>query len=231
MQLPTNILDAPIATELLAFFEENPVNKILSFVGFDLWTFDGITDDAASVVAESGLDPLYLDSLKFLSAEAARRLARFKGGFLSLCGLVEISPEVAAALAGYQGSVLSLNGLTDLTPEVAAELSAFHGLLTLNGIQTLTVATAVALAPQRGDLILDGLLHLPVEVAEALSKHEGKSLSLESLRFMSDGAAKALKKYRGTLEMVIPAPIHRLEAQLQHSCQRHSVGVRPLGIK
>ena len=107
MQYP-NILDGPIATELLAFFEENPVNKILSFVGFDLWTFDGITDEAASVVAESGLDPLYLDSLKFLSAEAARRLARFRGGFLSLCGLEEISPGVAAALAEYQGSVLSL---------------------------------------------------------------------------------------------------------------------------
>ena len=203
MQHPTNILDAPIATELLAFFEENPVNKILSFVGFDLLTFDSITDEAASVVAESGLDPLYLDSLKFLSAEAARRLARFRGGFLSLGGLEEMAPEVAAAIAGYQGSVLSLDGLTDLPPEVATELSAFPNLLTLNGIQTLSVATAVALAPQRGDLILDGLIHLPVEVAEALSKHEGKSLSLESLRFMSDGAAKALKKYRGTLEMVI----------------------------
>ena len=50
MQYP-NILDGPIATEILAFFEENPVNKILSFVGFDLLTFDGITDEAASVIA------------------------------------------------------------------------------------------------------------------------------------------------------------------------------------
>ncbi len=200
MQYP--ILDAPIAIELLAFFDENPVNKILSFVGFDLWTFDGITDEAASVVAESGLDPLYLDSLKFLSPESARRLARFKGGFLSLCGLEEISPEVAAALAEYRGSVLSLNGLADLTPEVAAELSRFPGLLTLNGIQTLSVATAAALVPHRGDLILDGVIHLPVEVAEALSKYEGKSLSLESLRFMSDAAAKALAGYRGKLELM-----------------------------
>ena len=203
VQFPTNILDAQTATALLAFFDENPVNKILSFVGFDLWTFDGITDEAASVVAQSGLDPLYLDSLKFLSPEAARRLARFKGGFLSLCGLVEISPEVAAAIAEYRGSVLSLSGLTDLAPEVAAELSAFPSLLTLNGIQTLTVATAVALAPQRGDLILDGLLHLPEDVAEALSQHEGKSLSLESLRFMSDAAAKAMAGYRGKLELAV----------------------------
>ena len=231
MQFPTNILDAQTATALLAFFDENPVNKILSFVGFDLWTFDGITDEAASLVAESGLDPLYLDSLKFLSLESASRLAEFKGGFLSLCGLEEMSPEVAAAIAEYRGSVLSLDGLTDLPPEVATELSAFPGLLVLNGIMAISVATAAALVPHRGDLILDGLIHLPVEVAEALSRHEGKSLSLESLRFMSDGAAKALAGYRGRLEMVIPAPIHRLEAQLQHSCQRHSVGVRPLGIK
>ncbi len=203
MQYPTNILDAPIATELLAFFDENPVNKILSFVGFDLLTFDGITDEAASVIAGCGLDPLYLDSLKFLSPESARRLARFKGGYLSLCGLVEISPEVAVALAGYQGSVLSLNGLADLTPEVAAELSAFPGLLALNGVMAISVATAVALAPHRGDLILDGLLHLPADVAEALSKHEGKSLSFESLRFMSDAAAKALAGYRGKLELAV----------------------------
>jgi len=203
MQHPTNILDAPIATELLAFFDENPVNKILSFVGFDLLTFDGITDEAASVVAESGLDPLYLDSLKFLSPEAARRLARFKGGFLSLCGLVEISPEIANALAEYRGSVLSLNGLTNLAPEVAAELSAFHGLLVLNGVMAISVATAAALVPHRGDLILDGLIHLPVEVAEALSKHEGKSLSLESLRFMSDATSKALAGYRGKLELAV----------------------------
>ena len=203
MQFPTNILDAPIATELLAFFDDNPVNRILSFVGFDLWTFDGITDEAASVVAESGLDPLYLDSLRFLSSESARRLARFRGGFLSLCGLEEISPDVAAAIAEYRGSVLSLNGLADLTPEVAAELSAFPSLLTLNGIMAISVATAVALAPQRGDLILDGLIHLPVEVAEALSQHEGKSLSLESLRFMSDASMKSLKEYRGRLEMVV----------------------------
>ena len=113
-----------------------------------------------------------------------------------------MSSEVAAALAGYPGSVLSLNGLTDLTPEVATELSCFPGLLVLNGIQTLSVATAVALAPHRGDLILDGLLHLPVDVAKALSKHEGKSLSMESLRFMSDGAAKAMAAYRGKLELL-----------------------------
>jgi hypothetical protein len=203
MQHPTNILDAPIATELLAFFEENPVNKILSFVGFDLLTFDGITDEAASVVAGCGLDPLYLDSLRFLSPEAARRLAHFKGGFLSLCGLDEISPGVAAALGEYRGSVLCLNGLAELTPEVAAELSAFPGLLTLNGIIAISVATAAALVPHRGDLILDGLLHLPDDVAEALSRHDGKSLSLESLRFISDASMKSLKEYRGRLELAV----------------------------
>ena len=92
--------------------------------------------------------------------------------------------------------------MTDLTPEVAAELSAFPNLLTLNGIMAISVATAAALVPHRGDLILDGLLHLPEDVAEALSQHEGKSLSLESLRFMSDAASKALAGYRGKLELM-----------------------------
>ena len=67
----------------------------------------------------------------------------------------------------------------------------------------ISVATAAALVPHRGDLILDGLIHLPEDVAEKLSKHEGKSLSLESLRFMSDAAAKALAGYRGKLELAV----------------------------
>ena len=116
---------------------------------------------------------------------------------------MEISPEVAAALAEYRGSVLSLNGLANLSPEVAAELSAFPGLLVLNGVMAISVATAAALVPHRGSLVLDGILYLPADVAKALSKHEGKSLSLESLRFMSDAEAKALAGYRGKLELVV----------------------------
>jgi len=93
--------------------------------------------------------------------------------------------------------------LTDLTPQVATELSRFPGLLVLNGIMAISVETAAALAPHRGDLILDSLIHLPADVAEGLGKHEGKSLSLESLRFISDAAAKALAGYRGKLELAV----------------------------
>jgi hypothetical protein len=60
---------------------------------------------------------------------------------------------------------------------------------------------ATALAAHRGSLVLDGLVYLPVEVAQAFSKHQGESLSLESLRFMSNSAAKALAGDRGNLEM------------------------------
>jgi len=49
--------------------------------------------------------------------------------------------------------------------------------------------------------MLDGLIHLPEDVAEAISGHQGTLLACESLRFLSDGAAKALKRYRGKVEM------------------------------
>ncbi|MFN4260797.1 MAG: hypothetical protein ACK4RK_15990 [Gemmataceae bacterium] len=41
------------------------------------------------------------------------------------------------------------------------------------------------------------------EVAKALAQHQGTLLSFESLRFLSDGVAKALKQYRGKLELPI----------------------------
>ena len=51
--------------------------------------------------------------------------------------------------------------------------------------------------------MLDGLLYLPEDVAKAIALHEGTLLTFESLRFLSDGAAKALAAYRGKLEIPI----------------------------
>lgn len=98
---------------------------------------------------------------------------------------------------------LNLDGLTDPPVSVLSTLARFPGPVSLNGIQTLSVETATALAAHRAALVLDGLLYLPEEVAKPLSKHKGESLSLKGLRFMSDGASKALKTYRGTLELVV----------------------------
>jgi hypothetical protein len=51
--------------------------------------------------------------------------------------------------------------------------------------------------------MLDGLLHLPDNVAEALAQHHGTLLTFESLRFLSDVAAKALAGYGGKVEMPV----------------------------
>ena len=66
MQFPTNILDGPTATDILAYFKQNPV---YSLSGFNLWTFDAVDDEAAAILAECNIDPLWLDSLHFLSPE------------------------------------------------------------------------------------------------------------------------------------------------------------------
>ena len=56
--------------------------------------------------------------------------------------------------------------------------------------------------------MLDGLIHLPADVAEAISGHQGTLLAFESLRFLSDGAAKALAGYRGRVEMPVVEVLH-----------------------
>ena len=54
--------------------------------------------------------------------------------------------------------------------------------------------------------MLDGLIHSPKDVAEALTRHQVKLLAFRSLRFQSDGAAKALKRYRGKSEIPLVEP-------------------------
>ncbi|MBM3994184.1 MAG: hypothetical protein FJ303_08525 [Planctomycetes bacterium] len=199
MQFPNapNILDAEAAEELLRFFDKYPVLKI---AGFSLWTFDEMTPDAAKFIADSGMDILFLDSVRVVSPEVVRILAESPVSYLSLSGLEEISPEFATILSGFRGSFLKLDGLTDLSPEVAAILARFPKL-SLCGIKTLSVESAKALAQHRGELMLDGLLYLPEDVAEAIARHQGTLLTFQSLRFLSDGAAKALAAYRGKVEI------------------------------
>lgn len=202
---PPNILDAEAAEELLRFFDKYPVLKI---AGFSLWTFDEMTPEAAKIIADRGMDILFLDSVRVVSPEVIRIFVESPVSFLSLGGLEEISPEVATILSGFRGSYLKLDGLTDPSPEIAAILARFPKLLSFGGIKTLPVDVAKALARHRGKLMLDGLLHLPEDVAKALVWHQGTLLTFESLRFLSDGAAKALKKYPGKVEMPLVEVLH-----------------------
>lgn len=197
MRFPPNTLDADTVEELLRFFDRFPVLKI---AGFSIWTFDSMTPEAAKVIAKSDMDILFLDSVKFVSPEVVRTLAESSVNFLSL-GLVEVSLEVATILSRFRGQVLKLDGLSELDLEVAGVLARFPKLLSLGGIKSLSVEVTEALVQHRGELMLDGLIHLPKDVAEALAQHQGTLLSFKSLRFVSDGAAGALKRYRGKVEL------------------------------
>ena len=120
MHYPTNILDSQTTTELLHFFDEH---RFFLFSESAPLTFDGITDEALSLVAESNLYPLYPDTLRFLSPEAQKPLFQFRGCYLSFGGLQEISPNVASIPTEYPRRFLSLEGLTDPTPEVPSVLA------------------------------------------------------------------------------------------------------------
>jgi hypothetical protein len=98
---PSNILDDAAAEELLAFFDQFPVLKI---AGLSLWTFDSMTPEAAKIIADSGMDILFLDSVKVVSPEVIQILAESNVSYLSLGGLEEISPEVAELLSVFRGS-------------------------------------------------------------------------------------------------------------------------------
>ena len=81
------ILDADAAEELLRFFDKYPVLKI---AGFSLWTFDEMTPEAAKVIADSGMDILFLDPVKAVSPEVIRILAESQVSYLSLGGSFQL---------------------------------------------------------------------------------------------------------------------------------------------
>jgi hypothetical protein len=90
---PQNILDADAANELLHFFDRFPVLKV---TGFSLWTFEEMTPDAAQVIADSGLDILFLDSVKVVSPEVVvcARCRHFLGRQLFLFNGLRQQPPI-----------------------------------------------------------------------------------------------------------------------------------------
>ena len=86
-----------------------------------------LSAEAARCMAKWEGSDLYLNQLTTLSPEAARYLSEWKGEWLGLNGLVELTPTTAAHLARWDGKVLSLNGLTHLSPKVLDILSQWQG--------------------------------------------------------------------------------------------------------
>ena len=70
---------------------------------------------------------LYLDGLTVLDAVTATKLARFKGGRLSLKGLTSLNAATATELAKFKGDELVLYGLTSLDERTETALKKFKG--------------------------------------------------------------------------------------------------------
>lgn len=79
-------------------------------------------------VLTASREPVYLDSVRELSAEAAKALVNCE--WLSLGGLTTLSDEVAEILAEHKGTCLFLRGLTSLSDQAAASLRR-NGNITL----------------------------------------------------------------------------------------------------
>lgn len=193
-----------------------------------------ISDEAATVLAEQHRDgmlslalgdlppavavqlarvrtPLFLDSLKEISNEAAAALGRH-AGWLTLNGLRRLSPVAAAELSRHQAirqydlwvNRLGLDGLEQLPEEVAGSLVNFCGELSLGGLKKLPAAVAGMLAARAAmnglidavSLELDGLPTVSADAAEAIAAYRG-NLSLNGVESLAPEALQALTRHRG----------------------------------
>lgn len=146
---------------------------------------DGLTklpDEAADILAEHKGD-LYLDSLRELSAEDAKKLTQGREGDLYLTGLQEMTNELAKCLTKKRGALV-LDGIKELSAPAARSLAIENGragLLSLNGLKWLRIDEAKELAEHSGPLSLRGLDDLSVDAAEEFGKHKTSVYLDESL--------------------------------------------------
>jgi|LakMenEpi03Aug12_release.lakeMendotaPanAssembly.Ray.scaffolds.fasta_scaffold70706_4 predicted DNA-binding WGR domain protein len=146
-------------------------------------------------------EDLILDGLISLSDGAAKALSKCKGK-LYLRGLDSLSDSVAEALRNCKGD-LDLSELKSVGDGAAQSLSKHEGELNLGGLTSLSdspghIALAGKLASQKVGLQLKSLVSLSDGAAKALSKYKGPLLFYR-LSSLSDAAAEALSKHKGHL--------------------------------
>ncbi len=149
-----------------------------------------ITIPAAQLMASyPGYIPLW--ALEYLSAPAAKALAKHQGEILNLAGLRNLETGVAMALSTFQGT-LCLDWVEELSDEDAEALSAHRGpSLHLCGLTMLSDRAAASLSNHQGQLWLTGLsedaekVNSPIRLSKAaaasLSKHKGLQLDFSTL--------------------------------------------------
>lgn len=146
---------------------------------------DGLTklpEKAADILAKHKGD-LYLDSLRELSAEDARKLTQGREGDLYLSGLEDMTDELAKSLTMKRGALV-LDGIKLLSTPAARSLAIEYGragLLSLNGLKWLLIDEAKELAEHSGPLSLRGLDDLSADAAEEFGKHKTSVYLDESL--------------------------------------------------
>ena len=160
--------------------------------------------DAAQILAGHKWSSLSLDSVEWLSVEAAGVLSRHDGPLL-LNGLTCLPVEVAEALVQHDSDVscfrwLSLDGLREVSLEAAAALARYSGRLSLNGLTRLQPALATCLGQAKADLELDGITELSVESAASLSQHQA-GLSLDGLQLLPAETSDLLARTKGSLSL------------------------------
>jgi len=188
----------------------------------DFLNLSSLTDlsvDVAKYLGQSTA-PISLDGLKELSEEAAIELSANRGGFLDLKGLTKISDKAAVAIAKFKGNRLHLGGVTSMSDELAETLSMYKGtMIELSDLSELSESAAEKFCKIHSFVSLPSLKHISAPVAESLSKLTDRvDLGLESiseevaaalaknesllvlseLSELTDGAAAALSKHRGS---------------------------------
>jgi len=174
--------------------------------GLSLNGLNTLSDAAAEILSKHKGD-LALWNLTSPSDTALEAFSKHQGK-LDLGGLTSLSDAAAELLSKHKGD-LSLGGLTSLNDSsghiaLARKLASQKGDLWLNDLKSLSDGAAKALSKHKGQLLLDGLESLSaaagnIALAKKLAVQKAKFLSFSGLKSLSNGAAKALSKYKGQI--------------------------------
>ena len=177
-----------------------------------------------------------LSGFQIIDADAAKKLAKYRGSDLNLNSLRNLSKQVAKALAAAKDCCgLHLDSLTDLSLDAAMELGMFKGGIFLNALTDLSaeVAKELTKTPKR-HLHFNSLKELSLDAAKELTKKQPKKneadpdqhmvfgLELGGLRKPSEQVAEVLARYAGNFKSLSDEMI---EALRRHNPEINITGV------
>ncbi len=163
---------------------------------FDLWEFETVDADAASIMADADVEDLNLSGVTKLSVEAARGLSQFPG-VIRLNSLIEMPADVLREFKHHTGGMwLSFESADKKLMEALPE----RGMIDFTRLEKLTAEAASALKGREGDLTFGGINDLDAEAAGFLATISG-DLDVSYVRGADAKALKALAPHQGTLKL------------------------------